>query len=299
MLAGALSGCTAVTISNPFDHAKVRLQLQGELMKKGNYEVFFKNSFDCIYKIAKYEGLRVVQKGLFAAYGYHILMNGSRLGTYETVKNLIQRHTSFKQNTSSLNLVIGLITGFFAGTISIPFQIIKVRLQSDHPHQQGARHNYKGVIDAFRKILAKEGIKGLTHGVTIWPFALALASGVQLTTYDFYKHELIDNFGFSNTYTTHMICAATAGFTVPLVCNPMDTVATRLLNQKWEKGHGATYNGIIDCLVKTARSEGFTGLYKGTTGYLSRQVPHGLVTLVAFEFYKRKVRQVFSPKMEI
>ncbi|KAG9012933.1 Mitochondrial oxaloacetate carrier protein [Tulasnella sp. JGI-2019a] len=73
---GGLAGCTAVTVSNPFEVAKVRLQLQGELTKAGEFTKVYKNAGDVLAKTWKHEGIRGVQRGLAPA----ILLNGSRLG---------------------------------------------------------------------------------------------------------------------------------------------------------------------------------------------------------------------------
>lgn len=60
---------------------KTRLQLQGELVKAdANVEKVYKNVFDVFRKTWKNEGIRGLQRGLMPAYGYQILLNGSRLG---------------------------------------------------------------------------------------------------------------------------------------------------------------------------------------------------------------------------
>jgi solute carrier family 25 protein 34/35 len=52
-----------VTVSNPAEVAKTRLQLQGELAKAGTEKVY-KNAFDVIGKTYKNEGIRGMQRGL-------------------------------------------------------------------------------------------------------------------------------------------------------------------------------------------------------------------------------------------
>jgi Mitochondrial carrier protein. len=52
-----------VTISNPAEVAKTRLQLQGELAK-GRAEKVYKNAIDVFAKTWKNEGLRGMQRGL-------------------------------------------------------------------------------------------------------------------------------------------------------------------------------------------------------------------------------------------
>lgn len=63
---GGIAACTAVTISNPAEVAKVRLQLQGELAKNGGERVY-KSAPDVFVKTWRNEGIRGLQRGLVPA----------------------------------------------------------------------------------------------------------------------------------------------------------------------------------------------------------------------------------------
>ncbi|KAG2022875.1 oxaloacetate carrier [Coprinopsis cinerea AmutBmut pab1-1] len=78
-ICGGIAACIAVTVSNPAEVAKTRLQLQGELAKGGGVRVY-NNSLDVLKKTWRNEGIRGLQRGLGPAYVYQILLNGSRLG---------------------------------------------------------------------------------------------------------------------------------------------------------------------------------------------------------------------------
>ena len=52
-----------VTVSNPAEVAKTRLQLQGELVKSGGVKVY-QNTLDVLIKTSRNEGIRGIQKGL-------------------------------------------------------------------------------------------------------------------------------------------------------------------------------------------------------------------------------------------
>jgi hypothetical protein len=53
-------------VSNPFEVAKTRLQLQGELAKGGGVKVY-NNAIDVLAKTLRNEGLRGLQRGLSPA----------------------------------------------------------------------------------------------------------------------------------------------------------------------------------------------------------------------------------------
>jgi hypothetical protein len=73
--------------ANVAETMKTRLQLQGELVKAdANVEKVYRNVGDVFRKTWKNEGIRGLQRGLMPAYGYQVLLNGSRLGEFKLWK---------------------------------------------------------------------------------------------------------------------------------------------------------------------------------------------------------------------
>ena len=62
----------------------------------------------------------------------------------------------------------------------------------------------------------------------------------------------------------HFSASMLAGMFVAVAMNPFDVVTTRLYNQPVDHvtKKGVYYSGVFDCLVKTAKAEGFRGMYK-------------------------------------
>ena len=65
MVFAGLGPAAAAVFTNPFDVAKVRMQLQGEALSGGAR--MYAGSFDCIYKTFKAEGIAGTQRGLTAS----------------------------------------------------------------------------------------------------------------------------------------------------------------------------------------------------------------------------------------
>uniref|UniRef100_A0A8D0GNY9 Mitochondrial glutamate carrier 2 n=1 Tax=Sphenodon punctatus TaxID=8508 RepID=A0A8D0GNY9_SPHPU len=63
---------------------------------------------------------------------------------------------------------------------------------------------------------------------------------------------------------------------------PIDLAKTRLQNQQ---GQGV-YTGMRDCLVKTLRSEGFFGMYRGAAVNLTLVTPEKAIKLAANDFFR-------------
>lgn len=63
---------------------------------------------------------------------------------------------------------------------------------------------------------------------------------------------------------------------------PIDLAKTRLQNQQ---GSGI-YRGMFDCLIKTVRSEGFFGMYRGAAVNLTLVTPEKAIKLAANDFFR-------------
>uniref|UniRef100_A0A8C7RVF2 Mitochondrial glutamate carrier 2 n=1 Tax=Oncorhynchus mykiss TaxID=8022 RepID=A0A8C7RVF2_ONCMY len=65
---------------------------------------------------------------------------------------------------------------------------------------------------------------------------------------------------------------------------PIDLVKTRLQNQR--QGH-QIYKNMLDCLVKTVRSEGYFGMYRGAAVNLTLVTPEKAIKLAANDFFRQ------------
>ncbi|RXK41945.1 solute carrier family 25, member 34/35 [Tremella mesenterica] len=271
---------------------KTRLQLQGELQRAdSNAPRVYKNVFDVFVKTWKHEGIRGLQRGLVPAYGYQILLNGSRLGFYEPIRRML--NTAIGRDPAegliSTALTAGALTGCIGAALGSPLFLVKARIQAFSPALPvGAQHYYKGSYDALRTILRTDGVLGLWRGVNAALLRTAMATGslmtqgssVQLPSYNLGKSILVKNGWDDKSFFTFLTASSISG-----VC----VVLTRMYNQNTIKDpitgrvRGALYTNPIDCLWKTFKTEGIAGWYKGTTAHFLRIAPHTVVTLVANE----------------
>ncbi|XP_034983249.1 mitochondrial glutamate carrier 2 [Zootoca vivipara] len=68
---------------------------------------------------------------------------------------------------------------------------------------------------------------------------------------------------------------------------PIDLAKTRLQNQQGQ----AIYTGMRDCLVKTIKSEGFFGMYRGAAVNLTLVTPEKAIKLAANDFFRQLLSQ--------
>ncbi|PCH44086.1 mitochondrial carrier [Wolfiporia cocos MD-104 SS10] len=301
-LCGGLAACTAVTITNPAEVAKTRLQLQGELAKGGSVKVY-NNTLDALTKTFRHEGFKGVQRGLGPAYIYQILLNGARLGFYEPIRQGMNRLLGLlpDEQRPITSLLAGASSGVIGASLGNPLFLVKARIQAYSPALPvGTQHCYSSALHAISTIHHVEGFQGLFRGINAAILRTSMGSSVQLPTYNWTKNQLVSR-GIlpADSIWTFLLSSTVSGSCVLAVMQPADTALTRMYNQPTRRLTNGKYVGVlyqnpIDCLWKTMKAEGPLAWYKGTTAHLIRVVPHTIVTLTANDVAIRLYRQLIQ-----
>lgn len=294
-VAGGLAACIAVTVTNPIELVKTRMQLQGEL--SASVERIYKNPLQGMAVIYKNEGIRGLQKGLVAAYIYQICLNGSRLGFYEPIRGVLNStfypdEESHKVQSVGINVISGASSGIIGAVLGSPLFLVKTRLQSYSEFIKiGVQTHYKGVYDGLRTIFKKEGFLGLYRGIDAAILRTGAGSSVQLPIYNTAKRFLLKHDIMDEGTGLHLTASTISGLGVGVVMNPWDVILTRIYNQK-----GDLYKGPVDCFIKTVRIEGVTALYKGFAAQLFRIAPH---TIMCLTFMEQTMKLVYSVESKV
>ncbi|MCL4127522.1 UNVERIFIED_CONTAM: hypothetical protein GTU68_019093 [Idotea baltica] len=280
-LCGALASCGAVIISNPFDVLKTRMQLQGELKSMGRYTIIYRNVFHALYSVAKVDGIFALQKGLLPAMSYQVVMNGTRFGLYQRIID-----SGFISYSNGSVSTVGCIASG-AGVGIVGGFLIKTQLQAQ-AHRTiavGHQHKHTGVLIAFKSIFEKNGIVGLWRGCSTAVLRVGVGSASQLFVYSKSKDWLDHHQIYSRTsWQSTLVGALTSGLVIATLMSPFDVVSTRIYNQALDaNGKGVLYRGVFDCLLKSARTEGIRGLYKGWSAIYLRVGPHSFFNLIFWD----------------
>lgn len=156
-LSGMASGSIAVCIGTPFDVTLVRMQ--ADSMKKLADRRGYKNVFDALGRVAREEGVSKLYSGLFANVLRGMAINVGMLSCFDQAKEVVGFYIDgphAKKASLNTQLSAAMIAGFTASLFSLPFDLLKSRMQD------GAK--YSGVFDAFRSILRNEGILSFWTG---------------------------------------------------------------------------------------------------------------------------------------
>ncbi|SCV01580.1 LAME_0G17150g1_1 [Lachancea meyersii CBS 8951] len=294
-IAGGMAACIAVTVTNPIEVVKTRMQLQGEMSAAG--QKIYRNPLQALGVIFKHEGIRGLQKGLSCAYIYQIGLNGSRLGFYEPIRTLLNRtfypaQDPHKVQNVAVNVTSGATSGIIGAIMGSPLFLIKTRMQSySSAVQVGQQTHYTSIANGLSTIYRAEGLKGLYRGVDAAILRTGAGSSVQLPIYNTAKHFLLNNDLMKEGTGLHLVASTISGIGVGVVMNPWDVILTRVYNQK-----GNLYKGPVDCFVKTVRIEGFGALYKGFEAQLFRIAPH---TILCLTFMEQTMKLVYAVEKRV
>jgi len=292
-----LAAWISESVTYPLDLTKTRLQLQGEIaageksVKRG--DVNYRGMFRTAIGIAKEEGLFQLWRGILPALYRHAIYTGMRMTVYEEVRTSLQ-----KENKDGFPLWKKVIAGMTAGGmgqfVASPTDLIKTQIQMEGKRRlQGKPPRVNGVYDAFKKIIAQNGIRGLWRGC--WPNVqrAALVNLGDLSTYDSVKANILRNTNLKDNSLTHMLSSGCAGLVGAIMGTPADVVKARMMNQPTDQnGRGLLYKNSFDCFTQTIKHEGFPGLYKGFLPCWFRMAPWSLTFWLSFE----QIRRVFGAK---
>ena len=188
---------------------------------------------------------------------------------YEWAKRILISEEQQSKLQIAAPFVAGAFARLMATTVKIPFDVVKQRLEVQGAILHKTQHNvytgsssssslsvpsldahsfihspfpsssfslFSGTFDAFKKIVAREGIaKGLWTGFSVTLLRDLPFSATYFTTYEmskYYQKRILAHFGLLgdrdlNT-ANHLVAGATAGCFASFVTIPIDTVKTRI-----------------------------------------------------------------------
>lgn len=153
LVAGGLAGVTSLTLTYPLDMLRVRMAVDMGSSESRKY----KSVTHCFKKITKSEGLRGFYKGLGISVLGGFLYRALVFGLYDTFKGKYEG-SIFKKYL--------MAQGFssVAGFMTYPLYTIRTRLMVQESSSGKMNALYKGSLDCFKKVMRKEGVKGLFGG---------------------------------------------------------------------------------------------------------------------------------------
>merc|ERR1712176_317279 len=165
-----------------------------------------------------------------------------------------------------------LLAGVAAGvskTAAAPIERIKLLVQNqDEMIKQGRLDKpYNGVVDCLRRVLATEGVYPLWRGNLGQCLRYFPTQALNFAFKDSIKAIFATpkDASAQRKFATNIASGGAAGTLSLMFVYSLDYARTRLANDAKGKGGERQFNGLVDVYVKTLKSDGIQGLYRGFT----------------------------------
>ncbi|KAL2846951.1 mitochondrial carrier domain-containing protein [Aspergillus pseudoustus] len=169
----------------------------------------------------------------------------------------------------------GLLACGLTHTAVTPLDLIKCRRQVDSKL-------YTSNMDAFRKIRATEGFRGVFTGWSPTFFGYSAQGAFKYGGYEYFKKFYSDLVGVDNAahYKTalYLTASASAELIADVALCPFEAVKVRT-QTTIPPEFRSTFGGISAVVAK----EGTAGLYKGLYPLWGRQIPYTMMKFASFE----------------
>lgn len=190
----------------------------------------------------------------------------------------------------ALDFYAGCLGGCAGVLVGHPFDTVKVRLQT----QDSNNKIYRGTFHCISTIVKKESFQGLYKGMSSPMAGLAAVNAIVFGVYG----NILRASSSPNSLQNQFLAGSAAGFVQSFVTSPMEFAKTRMqlqgqANPKvilpfWQKNR-IQYKNPLDCLLKTFRSEGLFGVYRGLGCTILRDSPAFGVYFAGYEYLTEKV----------
>jgi len=166
---------------------------------------------------------------------------------------------------------IDLATGGTAAAISktavAPIERVKLLLQVQDASATIAKDKrYKGIIDVLVRVPKEQGFLALWRGNLANVIRYFPTQALNFAFKDTYKKLFLEGLDkkkdFWKFFAGNLASGGAAGATSLCFVYPLDFARTRLAADVGKAG-SREFNGLLDCLVKIAKSDGPIGLYRG------------------------------------
>jgi len=162
LLGGAVAGLNAAILAYPLDMLHTRFAAQPE-------PKIYPNIRTAIGTIYRGQGVWGFYRGLAPTVAQVVPYIALQFGVYENMKAIVPER---ERNSSAIHGLCGTASGAIAKTFVMPLDAAKKRMQISGFVNQD---QYKSTFDCIKKVVAKEGARGLYVGT--WPSLLK--SGLQ------------------------------------------------------------------------------------------------------------------------
>ncbi len=272
ILLSMVSSGLAELVTVPIDTVKVHLQanISQSIPSKTN------PILRSVKEIYRYDGIKGFYRSSVASVGRQMLSGGVRMGLFDWINLYWKKDTYTTSQKIISNMGQGAICGVVSSSISMPFDLVKTRVQA----VQGTSQNM-GVTGMIKYVWKQHGLVGFYHGYRQTMERSVSISMIQMPVYftiqEFLKSQDKLNLDLNLRSTLSTIGATLA--TTALVY-PIDMVKTQIQ-------YSGTNRGTLGTMKYLIQTHGIRSLYRGCLVGFSRAFPQFWLTSLFYENLKQ------------
>jgi len=175
-----------------------------------------------------------------------------------------------KDSNFMVDFLIGGVSGAITKTAMNPVERVKMIMQtqdSDPRIISGELKRYTGISDCFKRVHAEQGLASFWNGNTANVLRYAPQQGSALAFNDALKQvfpKVDPKKNLALSLFNNLMSGGTAGAAAMVLAYPLDFARTRLATQVAGPDGKMPFSGTFDCIIKTVKLQGVSGLYRGT-----------------------------------
>jgi solute carrier family 25 carnitine/acylcarnitine transporter 20/29 len=214
--------------------------------------------------------------------------------------DIIRKYIKFNEHETHcyelyLNKIVKIcgISGFLSGIglaiFTTPIDTVRIKMQSVQNIQKLETKSYinNSTINCIKNSYKDFGIKGFYKAFNLNLLREGIASTIYFSSFEYLKNrEKIklkkENIEFYKTF----IYGAISGALLWLITFPIDTVKTKIISDSIIKNSNR-YKGIIDCIKKNYKKNGFLSFYSGFSVVFFRGLIVNGIVLSSFDYCRK------------
>lgn len=286
LLAGAVSGLLARSITAPMDTIKIRLQLT----PANGLKPFGSQVMEVARSMIKNEGIRSFWKGNIPGSLLYVTYGSAQFSSYSLFNRYL---TPFGLEARLHSLVVGAFAGITSSIVSYPFDVLRTRLVANN------QMHSMSITREVRDIWKLEGLPGFFKGSIASMTTITLTASIMFGTYETIRIYCDENEKTTAAHkkwelaTLNHSAGTIGGVIAKIITSPLETIRRRMqfMNSKHlEKfsRHSSVYGsykgyGFARIGLQILKQEGVSSLYRGILVALSKTIPTTFVSFWGYE----------------
>lgn len=272
------------TVGQSISTSSASLLLKRSIAPFSSLAHHVRGTLSVLSSIYSKEGPAALWKGVGATVVGVMPSRAIYFSTYAKTKHVLVDRNDGKEG-ALVHLLSAASAGIATATATNPIWLIKTRMQLQQSHQKV----YANSWDCLRKVVEREGVRGLYKGLSA-SYLGVVEGTIQWVLYEQLKRHLKSkeatgspNSSSSNSsWLNYFFAAAGSKLVAATLTYPHEVLRTRLREQS--ASPAAKYRGLLQAARLIVKEEGVVALYGGMTAHMMRVVPNSAIMFFCYEF---------------